>query len=169
MRFFFWRNRFTEEQKVTLEKVIAEFNTVVEEQATALSPLYAYMTAFLLNCRNGQQAGLGRSLKPPEDQEVEDARRILESCRPVISSAHAQLKAIVIPTWAPPRFSAAQEWGVFFDGPVGFVDRAIKGLEPPDPLVDRSGEAKLNMFLSGVGFVTKLVTDFRDGVHRLKI
>lgn len=169
MRFFFRRNRLTEEQKTILEEVIAEYNTVLDEQATALSPLYADMSDFLLNCRNGQQAGLGRPLTPPEDHEVEDAHRILESYRPVIASAHARLKAIVIPEWAPRKFSEAQEWGLFFDGHVGFVDQAIEGLEPPDPLVDRSGEAKLNMFLSGVGFVTRLVTDFRDVVQRLKV
>ena len=156
MRFF--RKRFTEEQKGTLQRIAGALNCIGRKQEAEFSTLVVEMAEFVRNCADGQRAGLGRPLNPPKDREIKRVREALLSHTTTIESSRSRLKEIVIPDWAPSKFvEARQDMDKFYDTHVQFLKTALRGLAPPDPLVDQLGEAKLNMFLSGLSLARRMI------------
>ena len=155
---WFLRKRLTDEQKSSLERLTETLNYLTREQESTFAMVLSEMTEFLLNCNEGRNAGLGRPLTPVDDDEIVTVREMLVTYRMTIVPALSQMERIDIPDWAPSKFvkhrrEVAESWHTHYQ----FLDTAIEGLEPPDPLVDQVGKAKLNMFVSGISLGIRMV------------
>lgn len=85
--------------------------------------------------------------------------------RQLLNLPKPDLKEVIIPNWAPSKLIEAREdMDKFYDTHRQFLTTALRGLATPDPLVDKAGEAKLNMFLSGLGLARQMVQH-----HPLKV
>ncbi len=153
-----FKKRFTDEQKGKLQQVAEILNCLAKDQETAYSTMLVEMGGFLKNCVDGQNAGLGRPLNSPRDYEIEMVRGMLWSHRGAVETSISRLEEMFIPNWAPSKFTETrQEWSKFWEAHVSFIDTALEGLEPPNPLIDQVGKAKLNMLISGLSLAQKLV------------
>lgn len=156
MRFF--RKRLTEKQKEHLQQIAGDLNCIGNNQEALFSTLLVEMADFVRNCADGQSAGLGSPSNLPNDREIGRIREALVSYTTTIDTSRSRLKEIIIPDWAPSKFvEAQQDMDKFYETHMQFLTTALRGLAPPDPLVDALGEAKLNMFLRGLGLARKMV------------
>ena len=157
---WFFRKRLTDEQRDSLERVVAQLNSLARDQEAAFMSALSEMSEFLVNCNVARNSGLGRPLNSFDDEDIATVRERLVAYRETIAPAVSHLEEIVIPEWAPSKLVKHHQLVVrSWQAHSQFLDTALKGLEPPEPLVDQEGEAKLNMFVSGIGLGLRMVKD----------
>ena len=160
-----FRKRLSDEQKDSLVRVVGQLNSLTRDQEAAFAAIPSETTEFLLNCNEARNSGLGRPLTPIDDVEIATVRQKLVAYRATILPAISQLEGIVIPEWAPSKLlKHCQQIVGFWQAHYQFLGSALDGLEPPDPFVDREGDAKLNMFVLGIGLGIRMVKH-----HELKL
>ena len=153
-----FRKRLTDEQKDSLVRVVGQLNTLTRDQEAAFAAVLSEMTEFLLQCNKARNSGLGRPFPPIDDDHIATVRERLVVYRTAIGPAISRLEGIVIPEWAPSKLVRRRQEAVgFWRTHSQFLDTALEGLEPPDPLVDQEAKAKLNMFVSGIGLGLRMV------------
>ena len=155
---WFFRKRLTDEQRGSLERLAGALNSLTRDQEASFMITLSEMAEFLLNCHQGRNSGIGRPITPLDDAEIVTVREALVAYKSTIAPSISQLEGIIIPEWAPSKFAKyQQEVPGFWQTHSQFIDMALEGLAPPDPLVDQPGNAKLNMFVSGIGLGMRMV------------
>lgn len=141
--------RMTDEQRATLRAITHTMNALAEEQQASFESTSAQLQEFGANCLAGQRQGLGRPLITPEAGDLETVRQQIMKHQELLGTATGKLRAMRFEEWIPIKIvKTREEWVGFWESQYNFIDTTLAGLAPPEPLVDRTGEAKLNMFLS---------------------
>ena len=142
--------KLTNEQRATLRAIADAMNSLADEQQASFERTSAQLQEFGANCLAGQRQGLGRPLITPEDGDIETVRQRVVAHQEILATATGKLRAIQFEDWTPAKIvKTREEWVGFWETQETFIDTTLAGLASPEPLVDRAGEAKLNMFLSG--------------------
>ena len=142
--------KLTREQKEVLQTVADTMNALADKQRNSFEQTTAQIREFGANCAAGQRAGIGKPMNTPSDDEIEGVRRLLGAHKELLNSTIEELRNIRLEDWAPSKFGKTQEdWGKYWETQSQFIDTALRGLSPPEPLVDQPNRFKLNMFLSG--------------------
>ena len=143
--------KLTGEQKDLLRTVANTMNVLADRQKNSFEQTTAQIREFGANCADGQRAGIGRPMNTPSDDEIEGVRRLLGVHKELLNSTIEELRNIRLENWAPSKFGKTQEdWVKYWETQSQFIDSALRGLSPPEPLVDQPNRFKLNMFLSGL-------------------
>ena len=143
--------KLTGEQKDLLRTVANTMNVLADRQKNSFEQTTAQIREFGANCADGQRAGIGRPMNTPSDDEIEGVRRLLGAHKELLNSTIEELRNIRLENWAPSKFGKTQEdWVKYWETQSQFIDSALRGLSPPEPLVDQPNRFKLNMFLSGL-------------------
>ena len=143
--------KLTGEQKDLLRTVANTMNVLADRQKNSFEQTTAQIREFGANCADGQRAGIGRPMNTPSDDEIEGVHRLLGVHKELLNSTIEELRNIRLEDWAPSKFGKTQEdWVKYWETQSQFIDSALRGLSPPEPLVDQPNRFKLNMFLSGL-------------------
>ena len=143
--------KLTGEQKDLLRTVANTMNVLADRQKNSFEQTTAQIREFGANCADGQRAGIGKPMNTPSDDEIEGVRRLLGAHKELLNSTIEELRNIRLEDWAPSKFGKTQEdWVKYWETQSQFIDSALRGLSPPEPLVDQPNRFKLNMFLSGL-------------------
>ena len=143
--------KLTGEQKDLLRTVANTMNVLADRQKNSFEQTTAQIREFGANCADGQRAGIGKPMNTPSDDEIEGVRRLLGAHKELLNSTIEELRNIRLENWAPSKFGKTQEdWVKYWETQSQFIDSALRGLSPPEPLVDQPNRFKLNMFLSGL-------------------
>ena len=156
--------RLTEEQKAELNLAVEGMNQLGAVHINSFQTMGEQLSELGSACRSAQQAGLG-SLTTADESILNEARASLAQRQSHIDQMGAELRGIQIRDWFPKKLRKEHEvWLGFLETERESLDMAIEAVTPPDPLVNRPGKAKLNMFLAGLNMAAIMAQPLRSRV-----
>ncbi len=156
--------RLSEEQKADLNSVTGEMNRLGSLHSQSFDAMAEQLRELYLACLSARRARLGH-FTVADGTILSGTRAHLEQQRSHIDHFRGELQQIQIRDWFPRKLRKCHdEWLRYLDAEWKSLGTVMEAITAPEPLVDRPGAAKLNMFVSGLDIAAMMAKPLRSQV-----